>query len=866
MPPALPPDPEGRERERLAALERLGLLDTPADPTAERVVALTAQLLRAPIAVISLVTADRQWFKAAWGTDLRETPRSQSFCAHALDRRDILEIPDALQDPRFRDSILVTAPPHARFYAGVPLITREGHALGTLCVLDARPRRLSEADRESLHLLGGLVVEHFEYRQSAEREARQQRRLAEIILGTDAGTWEWHIPSGELRINRRWAGMLGHEPEALAPLTYDTWRGLVHPDDLPAAEDALSRHFGGTADYYDCQLRMRHAQGHWVWVHTRGRLWGRHPANGRPEWMSGTHLDITTAKRAEEALRLYASVFLASPDGMMLTAPDHRVLDVNPAYCRATGYTREEIIGTVAALWSDPDNAPIARAVARDGHWRGERWATRRSGAVHPEQVAISSVHDEAGALSHHVTVFSDISHLKEYERRIRHMGLYDPLTDLPNRHLFITSLRDAMAATRHDGRLLGVATLDVDHLKAFNDGHGKVAGDALLRGLAANLEQALGEGDLLARIGGDEFAVMLASVASREALPARLEELHRAVADPGLALGRGQPFTASQGATLYPLDDGDAEQLLRHASQAMYRAKQSGRDCTIVFDADSARDAEQRQHGLWRLREALGAGEFELHYQPRMNMASGEVLAVEALLRWRHPESGLRPPREFLPLLEGSPLELALGEWVLRTAVAEAAALGVAVSVNISARRLLAPGFAELVGATLAAHPALPPAGLELEILEDEAVYDWQAAAPVFGEVRARGVRFSLDDFGTGYSSLVHLRHMPVDTLKIDLGFVQRMLESNDDAAIVESVIRLAAGFDLETVAEGVESTAHAERLMAMGCRVGQGFGLAPPMPAAELGQWLAGAGVRGAGTAAPGLDGSGQQDRRPG
>ncbi|UEX76678.1 sensor domain-containing phosphodiesterase [Spiribacter halobius] len=838
-----PPDPEAA---RLDALARFGLMDSVPDGTADRVVALAASIAGTPMALVSLVDAERQWFKAAHGVSIRETPRRHSFCAHALDGQDLLEIPDALEDDRFRDNPLVTGDPHVRFYAGAPLMTRESHVLGTLCVLDHTPRRLTQGQRAALRLLAELVMEHFEYAVVADDVAREHRRLEEIVTGTNAATWEWHVPSGELRINRRWATMLGEEPEALAEPSIDTWRARVHPEDLPAAEAALSRHFAGTTDFFDCRLRMCHRNGGWVWVHTRGRLWSRRADDNAPVWMSGTHLDVTAEKEAEEALRLYASVFLASPDGIMITTPDHRILDVNPAYTRATGYERDEVIGTESELWTDPDNAPIVRALARDGQWRGERWARRRSGAIYPEQLAINRVADERGALSHYIAVFSDISHLKEYERRIRHLGLYDALTELPNRHLFASSLREAMVQARQRGQGLGVAILDIDHLQQFNSTQGKAAGDAVLREMATNLEQALGPGDLLARVGGDEFAVMLGGVADHGALVARLDVLHRAIGAPLDAAGGTARFTASAGATLFPLDEGDAEQLLRHASQAMYRAKQSGRDCTIVFDTDSAREVELRQRGLWRLREALAADEFTLHYQPRVDLVSGEVLGVEALLRWQHPDQGLQAPGEFLPLLEGAPLEHAVGAWVLRTAIAEGARHGLPVSVNVSARQLLAPDFSTDLVALLGTQPGFPATALELEILEAEAVYDWQAAQPVFAELRAHGVRFALDDFGTGYSSLVHLRHMPVEVLKIDVGFVRRMLESSEDAAIVESVVRLARSFELETVAEGVETPTHGERLVALGCRVGQGFGIARPMPSEELGPWLEGRPLR--------------------
>jgi EAL domain-containing protein (putative c-di-GMP-specific phosphodiesterase class I) len=308
--------------------------------------------------------------------------------------------------------------------------------------------------------------------------------------------------------------------------------------------------------------------------------------------------------------------------------------------------------------------------------------------------------------------------------------------------------------------------------------------------------------------------------------------------------------ITASMGATVYPVDRSDADTLLRHADQAMYRAKEAGKNRYLLLDPETDRQAQAHRQQLARLQRALDCGEFELHYQPKVDLASGALRGAEGLIRWRDPDRdsarGLVPPGEFLPVLEGSPLEHAVGDWVIATGLAQAEAwhdqgLALTVSVNVGANQLLRHDFADRLAVALARHPRLPRSAFELEVLETAAIADIAQAVSVMERCRALGVRFALDDFGTGYSSLTYLRRLPIDTLKIDQSFVRRMLDDAEDCGIVEGVIRLAAAFGREVIAEGVETAAHGERLLALGCRHGQGHGIARPMPADRLAPWVA-------------------------
>jgi EAL domain-containing protein (putative c-di-GMP-specific phosphodiesterase class I) len=352
----------------------------------------------------------------------------------------------------------------------------------------------------------------------------------------------------------------------------------------------------------------------------------------------------------------------------------------------------------------------------------------------------------------------------------------------------------------------------------------------------------------VVARLGGDEF-VLLIEASSEEEGRLAVERLLGVIAAPLASLEGKQPVqvSASVGATIYPLDRADADTLLRHADHAMVGAKQAGRSGYLFFDAEHSRQTEARFAALGRVQEALDGGEFLLRYQPKVDMESGVVLGVEALLRWRHPQEGLVAPGRFLPLIEHTSLSARLGDWVLEQAITQLAAwrragLDLSVSVNVSARHLQAPRFAERLEELLAPHPATLAAHLELEVLETAALADVAYTRALMERCRAFGVRFALDDFGTGYSTLTYLRRLPLDVLKVDRSFVHHMLDDREDLAIVEGVVGLARTFGCTAVAEGVESAEQAARLVALGCRIGQGNGIAEPMPAAEVPAWVRG------------------------
>jgi diguanylate cyclase (GGDEF)-like protein/PAS domain S-box-containing protein len=562
--------------------------------------------------------------------------------------------------------------------------------------------------------------------------------------------------------------------------------------------------------------------------------------------------DITERKFAEAKLKLAASVFENAREGITITDVNGTIIEVNEAFTRITGYSREEAIGqNPRLLQSGRQDSAFYKSMWDDlvvrGHWSGEVWNRRRSGEVYAEMISISAVKDEKGETQKYLALFSDISGIKEHQRQLEHIAHFDALTNLPNRLLLTDRLQRAMAQAKRRDQMLAVIYLDLDGFKNVNDQHGHEKGDQLLIHLASSMSSSLREGDTLARIGGDEFVAVLIDLAGIETCMPMVTRLLEAAAAPVQCGDLGLKCSASIGVTFYPQEDTDvqADQLLRQADQAMYQAKLAGKNRFHVFDA--ALDSNLRVHheSLERVRLALNQREFVLHYQPKVNMRSGKVIGVEALIRWQHPEKGLLAPATFLPVIEDHLLAVELGEWVIDSALAQVEAwavtgLDLAVSVNIGALQLQQVDFVERLQRTLAMHSQVKSTKLELEILETSALADMDQVSQVIEDCRDLGVMFALDDFGTGYSSLTYLKQLRVATLKIDQSFVRDMLEDPDDLAILEGVIGLANAFRREVIAEGVETVAHGTALLQLGCELAQGYGIARPMPPEQMTVWV--------------------------
>lgn len=562
--------------------------------------------------------------------------------------------------------------------------------------------------------------------------------------------------------------------------------------------------------------------------------------------------EISERKAAEEQLRLAADVFIHAREGIVITDADARIIAVNDAFSSITGYAREEVIGrNPRILRSGIHDAGFYAALWRDllaqGHWSGEISNRRKDGEVYVELLTISAVRDAAGEPRQFLGLFSDITPLKEQARRLENIAHYDALTALPNRVLLADRLQQSMAQAQRRGQPMAVVYLDLDGFKGINDCHGHETGDQLLIAAATRMRQALREGDTLSRLGGDEFVAVLPDLPDVSASVPLLARLLAAAAQPLSVGDLVLQVSASLGVSFFPqADEVDADQLLRQADQAMYQAKLAGRNRYHVFDAELDRSVRSHHESLKRIRRALADNEFVLHYQPKVNMRSGAIVGVEALIRWQHPERGLLAPEVFLPVVEDHPLAVDIGAWVIDSALAQieswhAGGLHIPVSLNVGVRQLQHPDFIEHLRVALAAHPGVGAGDLELELIETSALADLLRVSGLIDSCRALGVMFTLDDFGSGYSSLTNLKRLPVTQLKIEQSFVRGMVDDADCRAIIEAVIGLARSFRRELVAEGVETTAHGAMLLQLGCELAQGYGIARPMPAAELPGWAA-------------------------
>lgn len=549
----------------------------------------------------------------------------------------------------------------------------------------------------------------------------------------------------------------------------------------------------------------------------------------------------------ERRLRLAARVFDCANEAVVVTDPRNRIVAANPAFGIITGYDPLEVIGRSLRFLScnRHDERFFLRAwrsLIKRGTWAGEIWIRRKDDTSFPAWVSLSLTRESDGSLSHHIGTFSDITQRKDAEERIRQLAFYDPLTQLPNRRLLRTRLRQALAAAEHLGQRGALLFLDLDNFKTVNDTRGHDTGDRLLIQVAERLRDAVRERDIVARLGGDEFVVILGSLGREEEEAAGHVErvgdhLLATLAVPVVLDGESYVVTPSIGACLFTGPQDGVDTVLQHADAAMYLAKSRGRNRLCFFEPAIQEALMRRSRMEAALRAALDREEgFFLLYQPQVDYA-GRIIGTEALVRWRHPDQGVLPPGEFIPLAEETGLIVRLGRWVLEEAVrqvrswrAQGLARTLSVSVNVSAKQFREPDFVAMVLDTIDRH-GLPAGSLKLELTESLVVEDVAGAIATMTRLKQRGVGFSMDDFGTGYSSLSFLKRLPLDQLKIDKSFVDDVTRDPNDAVIVRTIIAMASSLGLDVLAEGVETPEQKAFLIANHCRNFQGYLFSRPL-----------------------------------
>ncbi|ABA58084.1 diguanylate cyclase/phosphodiesterase with PAS/PAC and GAF sensor(s) [Nitrosococcus oceani ATCC 19707] len=555
-------------------------------------------------------------------------------------------------------------------------------------------------------------------------------------------------------------------------------------------------------------------------------------------------------KNAESRLRLTAKVFESTVEGVIITDTKAYVVDVNEAFTHITGIARSEIMGRHLSTLQTKQEKPISfqrvrHAIKSTGQWQGELWSQRKNGEIYPLWVTANAVRNSKEEITHFVAIFSDITLRKQTEQRLYYLAHHDALTGLPNRSLFLDRLEHAIHhAQRHHHRI-AVLFIDLDRFKFINDTLGHPIGDILLKQVAERMRLNIRAEDTIARLGGDEFTVIIENFTDTSAISLITQKIISACEKPFNIKGNELFVSASIGVSLYPEDGHEASMLLQRADAAMYQAKKRGKSCCQFFTTEINTAATEQLALKNLLRRALARKEFQLYYQPIINMESGAIVSVEALIRWVDPELGLISPNTFIPLAEENGLILPLGEWVLQTACTQAKIWNqsnpypVRIAINLSARQLEQTDFSERVSEILKKTP-FPTDHLELELTESMLINRMESSLKTLNTLKKMGCRLSLDDFGTGYSPLAYLKRFPIDTVKIDRSFVQGISIDPDDAAITTAVTTMAHSLKRAVIAKGVETREQLNFLNEIKVDEAQGYFISYPVPAEELTQKL--------------------------
>ncbi|HGN2704838.1 TPA: putative bifunctional diguanylate cyclase/phosphodiesterase [Pseudomonas aeruginosa] len=692
-------------------------------------------------------------------------------------------------------------------------------------------------------LLYLYLVRQFRRKAQAYDELHgSEQRLNRALEAVRDGLWDWDLVTDRMFVSPGYAALIGLAPEELGnPI--ETWKKRLHPEEYATVLETHRNHLQGLTDNLDHIYRLRHKDGDYRWIHSRGRV--LRDALGKPLHYTGVARDITLQRLKEDHLRQAAAVFDSTREGVLVTDAQAVIVHVNPSFERITGYRSEDVLGKTPAILRSgrQDQAFYQRlwlALREQDVWSGEIWNRRKSGEIYPQWLHIRVVRNDQGQLTHYVGVFSDLSSIKRSENELDFLAHHDSLTGLPNRVLLRERIEQALENGKDRTVAGALLLIDLDHFKHINDSLGHTTGDMLLKEVSKRLQHQLDERCLLSRLGGDEFAILVENDD-----PEAVARLSQRILD-----GFNAPFdihcqpiyiSASLGVSLYPEDASDVDHLMQHADAALFQAKDSGRNAYAFYTRVLTARARAHVQVESALRHALDHDELRVHYQPVHDLASGRIVGVESLVRWQHPERGLVPPGEFVPVAEECGLIAALDNWVLKRAcrqMREWQQRGVElefVAVNVSSRLFNRGGLEERIANALE-ESGLEPRYLELEVTESAVMEDFEQSLNLLCRLRILGVNLAIDDFGTGYSSLMRLKRLPVHKLKIDQGFVAGLPGAVDDAAIARAIVALAQSMGLRVVAEGIEHQDQALFLREHGCDFGQGYWYGRPQPAEAL------------------------------
>jgi diguanylate cyclase (GGDEF)-like protein/PAS domain S-box-containing protein len=970
--PAVPID----EEKRLATLRGLNVLDTPPEERFDRLTRLAQRIFDVPIAVITLVDSNRQWFKSCQGLDATETPRSISFCGHAILGDEVFVIPDAALDPRFADNPLVAGAPHIRFYAGQPLKASNGSRLGTLCILDIKPRQPSQADLDVLRDLAALVESELNLLDTVETQDSLLRDSEAVLSATINAALDAVVHMDSAGIITRWNNQAEKifgwpQVEAVGRMLHETIippqyreahiRGMEHflasgegsllnkriemtalhrnghefPIELSITplkmagqyefsafirditerkqieaalraselrlreitelmpvtlfvKDAASRfimlnkagesQFGVTLDelrgtdgsqFFPAE-QMTHFLATDAKVFATGRVvdieeivWNveqkqnrqirtlkkpLYDETGAPLYLICMTIDITEHKQLLDSLRLSSLVLENSSEGMLVTDENNLIIAVNPAFSSITGYSFDEVQGkNPKILSSGRQDKAFYQAMWQElnttGHWQGEIWDKRKNGEIYAKFLTINTIRNEAGSVYRYVALFTDITEKKQSDELIWRQANFDMLTELPNRQMFSDRLKQEIMKSERAHLPLALLLIDLDEFKEVNDTLGHAMGDILLQEAALRIADCVRATDTVARLGGDEFTVVLSQLADNTRAEDIAQKILAKLAEPYHLGSKVTYISASIGITLYPNDATDIESLIKNADQAMYLSKSQGRNRFSYF-TPALQEMAQKRLGLTNdLRGALAANQFQVYYQPIVELATGSIHKAEALIRWHHPERGMVSPAEFIPLAEETGLIVEIGFWVFKEAVHQVSHWkklfneAFQISVNrspVQFQNHLGLNYLPII--TYLDELQLSGRSIVFEITEGLLLDAHSGVTDTLIKFRDEGIQVALDDFGTGYSALSYLKKFDIDYLKIDKSFVDHMATDASDLALCEAIIVMAHKLGLKVIAEGVETEAQRRLLADSGCDYAQGYLFSKPVPPEEF------------------------------
>ena len=671
---------------------------------------------------------------------------------------------------------------------------------------------------------------------------QNEMRLRLALTASNTELWDWDLTTGT--IIRSTQDRPLPLPASGFESNLDEFFLHIHDKDKERVKQVLRQHLIGETEQFSVEYRIRTEEDsdNWIWVHDIGKLVNTEEP-GKPIRMIGTIKDVSARKVAEEKLNLLAKTYENTSDGVWVVDSNWQLIMTNASFTTITGYQESDVINhkiTVAPFYinnNDLENQ-LKQSLAETGHWASELSDTRKDGNIYMQELNVYNITNEMGDISHYVGVFSDITLRKRTEYELRKLTNNDALTGLPNKTFFNKYVETRVESSKLKGDLLAVLLIGLDDFKKINDSLGHAIGDELLRKIAFRLNRFKQQKEILARVGGDEFSLLIESGDSVNAVASVAQGLLEIIQQPIILKEHEIIITSSIGITIFPGDVLNGESLMSNADTAMYAAKNKGRNCYRFFTSTMNKEAVAHLKLESDLRKAIEKHELIVYYQPKVDANTEQCVGSEALVRWLSPDRGLVAPNDFIPFAEATSLIIPLGEYVLREACLQQKAWVSAglttgrVAVNLSAKQFKQVNLISTIKRVLE-ETDLDPSHLELEITESSIIDDLEQAISIMQEIRDLGIELAIDDFGTGYSSLSYLKRFPVNTLKIDRSFITEMMSHEEDGKIVESIIGLGHCLSLKIIAEGVETKAQAEILRSLNADFFQGFYYSKPVAA---------------------------------